>query len=565
MNEPSALPRMLPAAPSGQPPRVTIVMSFRERWSLTQTAIESVVACTPRPYRFWLLDTGIPARLREALEARQAEWGLEIVTLASRGLWPGQARGLVAPRIDSPYAVFIDNDVLVMPGWLDAMLACAEDTGAGIVGPLYLWGENAASDLIHMAGGELKVESEGAGQVMRERHRLINRRLSDVESQLRREPCGFVEFHCLMMRAEVLHAPGVFDPQIVCVHEHIHASLTARALGYETWTEPAARVNYLARSPWRLGELSLLRQRWSHQAAERSIQRFAQRWNAIDDERSFGPVRKFVLGHAEMVDLLRAEHRDTSIAASTMQRADLEQTPGGLLLLARRRGYSADELRRLGKACVLAMRLSEGVYRPCGRPFLNHLVGTASVLVHYGFTLQRVLVALLHAAYSHAGRGVQLADGTLSDASTGALPDAVTGMLGGVNSPVMAGVRAYTERARRYRDLVAERRPIGALGMDDVELLLLEAANDIDMHLSSEVAFTGRADVAKGPLLVLVAGACRALGVPGMADTLREIRREASEPFGLSFHREPGSFMFTPGGTRSAVRRPEVPGPAETA
>jgi len=66
-----------------------------------------------------------------------------------------QARRRVADLIDTKYAVFMDNDVLVHPGWLERLYACAEETGAGIVGPLYLWGADAQADTIHMAGGEL--------------------------------------------------------------------------------------------------------------------------------------------------------------------------------------------------------------------------------------------------------------------------------------------------------------------------------------------------------------------------------------------------------------------------
>jgi GT2 family glycosyltransferase len=51
-------------------------------------------------------------------------------------LWPSQARRRIAGLLDTKYAVFVDNDVAILPGWLERLVECAEQTGAGIVGPL---------------------------------------------------------------------------------------------------------------------------------------------------------------------------------------------------------------------------------------------------------------------------------------------------------------------------------------------------------------------------------------------------------------------------------------------
>jgi GT2 family glycosyltransferase len=39
------------------------------------------------------------------------------------------------------YVVFIDNDVLVTPGWLGSLVRRTEETGAWLVGALYCFGE----------------------------------------------------------------------------------------------------------------------------------------------------------------------------------------------------------------------------------------------------------------------------------------------------------------------------------------------------------------------------------------------------------------------------------------
>ena len=525
-------------------PATTIVVSFRERWGYTRAVVERLLAHTPPEVPVWVLDTGLPPALRQALQAlAEGAPRLRLLPLPA-GLWPHQARGAVAARIETPYAVFIDNDVLVRAGWLAPLLDCAEATGAGIVGPLYLWGEDEASELVHMAGGQLDIQGEAPARVMGESHRHINRQLASLQPPPRRAPCDFVEYHCLLMRRAVFQDADIFDPGLLNVHEHIHASLRAQELGYATWLEPATRVLYLARQPWLLDDLPLLAQRWSAEAADHSLRRFAQRWGVLDDARSFGGVRAFVRRHASTACLLRPDLQAPGTAHAAMQPADLAQTPAGLLAQARQRGYPPEELHELANAFLLALRLFNAGYRPCGRPFVNHAVGAASVLVHYGFEMRLVLAGLLHAAYTHT-----VPAGAPDPAQAA---QQIMAALGGPQSPLERSVRAYALRRRRHPLLLAQAPE--ALLASDAEVLLLDAANEADMLLSLEVAASGRQDLMPEPLLALTLDTCRRAGVPGLGQTLRAQRAAlAALPEAhratLRFHPQPGSFRLLPQGT----------------
>src|SRR5947207_928307 len=138
-------------------PQVTVVITCRERYQLTEVMIEELVRNTHMPARLLYMDTGDPDWLRSRIADRSKEWSLEVIRF-DESLWPTQARRRVVDLIDTKYAVFIDNDVLVRPGWLEQLYACAEQTGAGIVGARCLWWADAQSDTIHMAGGELVLE-----------------------------------------------------------------------------------------------------------------------------------------------------------------------------------------------------------------------------------------------------------------------------------------------------------------------------------------------------------------------------------------------------------------------
>jgi len=68
-------------------------------------------------------------------------------------------------------------------------------------------------------------------------------------------------------------------------------------------------------------------------------------------------------------------------------------------------GASESEIKEIAKAYGFALRLFAGRYRGAGKPFLAHLVGTASVLRHHGAPLPVIIAGMLHACYRHAEWG----------------------------------------------------------------------------------------------------------------------------------------------------------------
>ena len=62
-------------------PCVTVVITCRERFQLTEAAIDSVVRHTRMPMRLLFLDICSPDWLREKIARRANEWGLETVQI----------------------------------------------------------------------------------------------------------------------------------------------------------------------------------------------------------------------------------------------------------------------------------------------------------------------------------------------------------------------------------------------------------------------------------------------------------------------------------------------------
>jgi len=517
---------MMPEA--SKAPRATIVMTARERHALAEASIDSIVVGTRRPYRFVYLDVQSPDWLRDTLARRSGEWRLDVIRF-DEPLWPHEARNRIIGDVDTDYVVFIDNDVVVQDGWLDALVACADETGAGIVAPLYLQGDGKQPARIHMAGGMLSEEIGADGRHLIDRHALSNADPAEVESKLRRQPCDFGEYHCLMIRTSLVRDRKLLDPTIRCVHEHVDTALSVRQRGFPIFFEPSSRVTYLAFADYTLDDLRFFRWRWSIDEADANIAAFSRKWSVVNSAKSFGGVREFVFKHVAQVDPIRQTSPAPADRALPMSPAELKQTRSDLLDLAIERGYRSDELAVIANAYHLAHVLMAGGYRPCGRPFINHLVGAASVLVRYDFRAETVAAGLLHAAYTHSRPHP---DGP------GAAVKAIAEFLGGERSPIEKTVRAYTRRESDWAVIGKGTDSVAKLLIVEAEILAIAAANEVDMAFSGEVRYSGRTDAITLEVAQRVAGVSEILGVSGLAATLAKAQQtEAVAPSELMTNR----------------------------
>jgi GT2 family glycosyltransferase len=258
-------------------PAVTIVVVPRERFSYSRTSLESLYANTHLPFRLIYVDGGSPAPIKRYLEMQAAEKRFQLIR-TEHYLSPNQARNIGLRRVDTKYVVVLDNDVEVAPGWLPALLQCAEETNASLVGPLYCIGQ-PVHQVIHMAGGEARIcEAEGRRRLY-EKHRFCNERVSDVRLQMRREPCELVEFHCLLARAEVLQGLGPLDEALLSTREHVDLCFTVREAGGTVWFEPNAVVTYVVAPSFAWSDIPYYLLRWSDAWGQASLRHFEQKWN----------------------------------------------------------------------------------------------------------------------------------------------------------------------------------------------------------------------------------------------------------------------------------------------
>src|SRR5512132_1948872 len=175
---------------------VTVAVVPRERFTMTRPALGRMYEATMTPFRLVYVDGGSPRHIRAYLEGEARRRGFELIR-TNHYLAPNEARNLAARAVRTQHVVFIDNDVLVTPGWLDALVRCAEETGAWAVGPLYCIGPPEL-ERIHMAAGDCHVLEEGGRRRLVDRHRLVDERWAEMRPSLKRESVELVEYHCML-------------------------------------------------------------------------------------------------------------------------------------------------------------------------------------------------------------------------------------------------------------------------------------------------------------------------------------------------------------------------------
>lgn len=279
-------------------PLPTIVVVPRERFGVTRRSLEAIYANTSGPFHLVYVDGGSPAPIRRYLADQARARGFTLVR-TDRYLTPNEARNLGVQHARTRYIVFIDNDAVPAPGWLDKLVECAETTGAWIVGPMYFIGEPEHEE-IHMAAGDARIEERPTGRRFVERHRFAGKHLADVRAQLARTPCEQMEFHCMLVRAEVFGRLGPLDEALRSVAEHTDLCMLVRRAGGEVYFEPDARVTYITGGRFRCSDHAFYLRRWSHAWNESSIERFRVKWDLPPGEAGMKALSRWAEGHRHL-------------------------------------------------------------------------------------------------------------------------------------------------------------------------------------------------------------------------------------------------------------------------
>ena len=285
-------------AEQSPPPRVTIVLTQRERFSAMQESLSSLLENTPEPFRLVCATGSVSSRMRAWLKRQSQRHGFMHVE-APRALTPPEARNLGLQYADTEYVVFTENDVVFQSGWLSALIACADETRADIVAPLTCEGRPIHTIVHHVGSVETNRGTfDGAAEGQRDFHEEFY-----LQGQTRDEAADFLvrrktrsfEMHCFLIRHDVFDRIGAFDPDIVS-KEYLDFSWRLREAGGDSiWVEPKAVVTFLIPSKTdrvTLTDLPYFLLRWSSAWQNRSHDALKEKWGL--DEQGFIASRRAI-------------------------------------------------------------------------------------------------------------------------------------------------------------------------------------------------------------------------------------------------------------------------------
>ncbi|MGE5215797.1 MAG: glycosyltransferase family 2 protein [Chloroflexota bacterium] len=310
-------------------PQSTIVIVPRERFSHSERSLQNLYENTKVPFDLVYVSAGAPVRLQKYLDAQAEQKGFHLLR-SNRYLSPNQARNLGLSQVHTKYVVFLDNDALVRPGWLDALVRCAEETDAWVVGPVYFLGE-FERQIVHMAGGLIHIREQDGERIFYEEQHYFNTPLAEVRRPLRRQTCGHLEFHCLLVRTDVFNRLGPLDEGLLSVHEHLDFCLAVNRAGGSVYLEPKSVTTYIPPPPCEWSDLPFFMLRWSDEWTLATAHHFNEKWGIVkvlhitDQSNSAleDTVIRFARGHRRLMTGLRINDKDVDRPESPLEQAEL--------------------------------------------------------------------------------------------------------------------------------------------------------------------------------------------------------------------------------------------------
>lgn len=169
-------------------------------------------------------------------------------------------------------------------------------------------------------------------------------------------------------------------------------------------------------------------------------------------------------------------------------------------------GYSKDERQRVFEGYEFGIRIFSGLVLPFGKPFIDHLVGTASILASLRVPTELVVAGLIHAAYLH---------GDFGGFRTGATRRNRQRVRRVVGEETEAYVVAYHRLLWTSKKILALHDTVDELSATDRDVLLIRLANELEHHLDLGALYFARNETERkghqrhigrhGPLMVTMA------------------------------------------------------------
>ncbi len=302
-------------------PTVTIIVVPRERFQFARESLDSLYENTFVPFKLIYVDNHSPSKLRQHLEFQSLLRRFQVVR-SETYLSPNQARNLGLQQVTTPYVVFVDNDVVFAPGWLEKLVSCTEETGATVVGSLVCQ-YRPVHTIVHCAGGTYMAPDDYSafargelnpsgtldqigGWKIQECTPYQNQPLATVRDQIDRQPTSFVEFHAMLVRTAIFDRIGPLDEGFSCTKEYLDFCMMVTRAGGLIYLEPKSIVTFLTHPPapalqW--SDIPYFMLRWSDSWELSTLLHYQHKWGL--QESSYFQKRYQKLGQRRRKALIR--------------------------------------------------------------------------------------------------------------------------------------------------------------------------------------------------------------------------------------------------------------------
>jgi (p)ppGpp synthase/HD superfamily hydrolase len=200
------------------------------------------------------------------------------------------------------------------------------------------------------------------------------------------------------------------------------------------------------------------------------------------------------------------------------------QTNVQLFNQLRSEGYAKQEVFEIWKTYEFGMRLFSGLFLPSGKPFLDHLVGTASILTWLHMPVEMVAAGLIHAAYLH---------GDFGGIRVGVTENKRKEVRKAVGEEVEDYVARYDSLLWNPAKILSIRDTLDELGLVERKVLVVRLANELEHQLDFNGMYYAESEKGQerhqrymksyGPTLISMA---ERLGLTSLAEEMAQVFKD---------------------------------------